>query len=132
MKSFNHRRKCVDDLHSSTANGAKIDIYGCNGTLAQTWASFPGHSLRRYGGYGHADTGKCLTIAGKQTRGAKVVLWTCSGALSQQWLYRPSTHRWFNPHSNKCLDDPAGNLANRTQLEIWACSRGSEQEWTNV
>lgn len=133
IRSFNHRGKCVDDHHSSTANGTKVDIYGCNGTRAQTWASFPDRSLRRYGGYGHADTGKCLDIAGKHSsNGTKVDLWTCTGGWNQKWLYRPGSHEWYNPHSSKCLEDPSGNLTNGTQLKTWACNGHSDEVWTNV
>ena len=35
----------------------------------------------------------------------------------------------INPASGKCLDDPAGNTANGTQLVIWTCNGNSNQRW---
>ncbi|MGD0069856.1 MAG: RICIN domain-containing protein, partial [Streptosporangiaceae bacterium] len=30
----------------------------------------------------------------------------------------------------KCLDDPGFNTANGTQLDLWTCNGGSNQQWT--
>ncbi len=35
----------------------------------------------------------------------------------------------MNPASGKCLDDPNSNTANGTQLELWACNGGANQQW---
>ncbi len=34
-----------------------------------------------------------------------------------------------NPVSGRCLDDPGFNTTNGTQLEIWDCNGGSNQQW---
>jgi hypothetical protein len=34
--------------------------------------------------------------------------------------------------SGKCLDDPAGNTANGTQVDLWSCTGKSGQRWTAV
>jgi hypothetical protein len=34
-----------------------------------------------------------------------------------------------NPVSGKCLDDTAFNTTEGTQLEIWTCNDGSNQQW---
>ena len=34
-----------------------------------------------------------------------------------------------NPASGKCLDDPNSNTANGTQLVLWACNGGANQQW---
>ncbi|HUD36261.1 MAG TPA: RICIN domain-containing protein [Streptosporangiaceae bacterium] len=31
--------------------------------------------------------------------------------------------------SGRCLDDPAFNTASSTQLDIWDCNGGSNQQW---
>jgi hypothetical protein len=31
--------------------------------------------------------------------------------------------------SGRCLDDPAFNTTNGTQLDIWDCNGGSNQQW---
>ena len=35
-----------------------------------------------------------------------------------------------NPHSGMCLDDPASNTTNGTQLVLWTCNGGTNQKWT--
>ena len=35
-----------------------------------------------------------------------------------------------NPASGKCLDDPASNTTNGTQLILYTCNGGSNQQWT--
>ena len=35
-----------------------------------------------------------------------------------------------NPASGKCLDDPGFNTANGTQLDLWTCNGGTNQQWT--
>lgn len=133
IKSYYHTSKCMDDYHSSTTNGVKVDLYDCNGRLSQSWAVFPDQSLRRYGGYTKVNTGKCLDIAGKKTaNGTKIQLWSCTGGWNQKWSYHSAHHEWINPHTGKCLIDPAGKLTNGTQLQIWSCNGRHSQKWTNV
>lgn len=133
IKVYNQRKKCVDDFRSRMANGTKVDLYDCNGTLAQTWTTFPDGSLRRFGGYKTVNTGKCLTITGgKSANGTKVELSSCTGSAAQRWSYKKTSHEWVNPPTGKCLDDPAGRLTNGTQLQIWSCNGHSGQQWTNA
>ena len=35
-----------------------------------------------------------------------------------------------NPVSVKCLDDPGFNTAEGTQLDLWTCNGGSNQQWS--
>src|SRR5215469_15424984 len=133
IKSYNHRQHCADDFRGRLANGTAVDIYRCNGTLAQVWAGFPDSSLRRYGGSSAINTNKCMNIVGGHTaNGTKISLQTCTGAWNQIWIYRPASHRWLNPHSGKCLDDPGGNLTNFTRLVLYACNGSSGEKWTNI
>ncbi len=133
IKSFNHKTHCVNDLHGSLVNGTPVDIYNCTNTLAQTWAAFPGGSLRRYGGSSAINTNKCLNIFGAKTaNGTKINLRSCTGAWNQVWIYHSSIHHWVNPGSRKCLDDPGGNLANLTNLVLYACNTSSGEKWTNI
>ena len=34
-----------------------------------------------------------------------------------------------NPVSGRCLDDPAFTTTNGTQLDIWDCNGGTNQQW---
>jgi hypothetical protein len=112
--------KCVDDNANSGADGAKIQMWDCNGTAAQNWTVATDGTIR--------INGKCMDITGAATAdGTLIELWTCNGGGNQQWQAVGGT--LVNPASGKCLDDPAFNTANGTQLEIWTCNGGSNQQW---
>lgn len=34
-----------------------------------------------------------------------------------------------NPASSQCLDEPGANIANGTQLDLWQCNGGCNQQW---
>ena len=55
------------------------------------------------------------------------ISWSCSGAANQVW--RPTGGTLVNPATGKCLDDPASNTANGTQLIIFTCNGGANQRW---
>ncbi|MDX6517073.1 MAG: large repetitive protein, partial [Gaiellaceae bacterium] len=113
--------KCIDDASSSTANGAKIEVYTCNGTAAQNWTMYPDGSLR--------TMGKCLDITGNgRTNGTLLQLYTCSGGTNQVWQYDVQGGL-RNPASGLCLDDPQGSTVNGTQLQLYTCNGGAAQSW---
>jgi Ricin-type beta-trefoil lectin domain/Putative Ig domain len=116
----------------SLTNGTKILIRPCNGGLAQTFAAFPNHTLRRYGGRGLIDTNICVNIkAGSTRNGALINLNRCNGHWSQVWKYNSAAHQWRNPRSRKCLR--ASKLTSGTQIELWTCrSQIRGERWTNV
>jgi len=75
--------------------------------------------------------GKCLTTQGDGiAAGTLIVLWTCNGNSSEHWIAR-SDGSLINVRSGMqtCLDDPGGNTANGTQLQLAACASSSDQQW---
>ena len=113
---------CVDDNGGSTANGSKIEMWGCNGTGAQNWTVASNGTLQVEGG--------CLDVTGAGTaNGSLVELWSCNGGGNQQWTVTASGGL-MNPASGRCLDDPGFNVTNGTQLDIWDCNGGTNQKWT--
>jgi chitinase len=114
--------KCVDVAAASTANGAAIQLYTCNGTNAQTWTVASDSTLRALG--------KCADItSGSTANGAKVQLWDCNGSGAQVWQAQ-SNGTLRNPQSNKCLDASDNSSADGTRLQIWDCFAGANQRWT--
>jgi chitosanase len=114
--------KCVDIAAASSANGAAVQLYDCNGTAAQTWT------------VGNADNsikalGKCLDVAAAGTaNGAKVQLYDCNGTNAQKWTV--SGGALVNTGSGKCLDVTNRSTANGARLQIWSCASGaSNQTW---
>ena len=113
--------KCVDDNGGSNANETHVQMWDCNGTVAQNWTVAGDGTIQMFG--------KCMDIYGGGTsNGSKVQLYTCNGGTNQQWQYTNGT--LVNPVSGRCLDDPGFNTANGTQLEIWDCNGGTNQQWT--
>jgi hypothetical protein len=114
--------KCLDDNGNRAANGAKVDIYSCNGSAAQQWTFAQDGTLRIHG--------QCLDIANPGTaNGAKLQLWSCTGAENQRWAIGTDAVL-INPHSFRCLDDTGASTSNGTQAEIWACNGGTNERWT--
>jgi hypothetical protein len=114
--------KCVDVAAASTANGAHVQLYDCNGTTAQSWTvGNSDNSIRALG--------KCMDVTGASTaNGAKVQLYDCNGTNAQKWT--ASNGALVNTGSGKCLDATGNSSANGNQLQIWSCTGAANQQWT--
>ncbi|MER5338205.1 PQQ-dependent sugar dehydrogenase [Micromonospora sp. NPDC002717] len=114
--------KCLDVRNAATADGTQVQIYGCNGTAAQSWTVTPNSMVRALG--------KCLDVSGGGSAdGTKIQLWTCNGTGAQNWSAQPDgTVR--NPQSGKCLDVSGNNPADGTAVHLWTCHTGANQKWT--
>ncbi|QQQ74960.1 ricin-type beta-trefoil lectin domain protein [Saccharothrix sp. 6-C] len=114
--------KCVDVAGASSADGAAVQLYSCNGTAAQQW-SRPGDGTLR-------ALGKCLDIKDRGTAdGAQLQLWTCGGGANQQWTHT-SGRDLVNPATGKCVDVTGNTSADGTRLQIWTCTGAANQKWT--
>ncbi|SEP06716.1 ThuA domain-containing protein [Actinacidiphila rubida] len=114
--------KCVDVAGASSANGAAVQLYDCNGTSAQNWTAGSGGTLQALG--------KCMDVTAAGTaNGTKVQLYDCNGTGSQVW--QPGANgSLVNPQSGKCLDATGPSSANGTRLQIWSCTGAANQNWT--
>ena len=111
---------CVDDRSASTADYNPIQVYTCNGTAAQSWTVESNNSLE--------VLGMCMDVdAGGTANGTVVDLYSCNGTGAQVWEPQ-SNGELLNPQSGKCLDD-TGFGGSGTQLQIWACGDGTNQQW---
>jgi hypothetical protein len=105
--------KCLDDANSSSADGAKIQVWTCNGESSQGWTYAEDDTLRIHG--------KCLA-AGSTSGGAKILLATCTGAVSQRWAVI-SDAQLANQSTGLCLRDPDVTAKeNGVQLEALGCA----------
>jgi len=111
---------CVDDRGASTAEKNPVQVYTCNGTNAQQWTVESNGTLQ--------TLGMCLDVNGGGTaNGTTVDLYTCNGTGAQVW--EPQANgELINPQSGSCLDD-TGWGGSGTQLQIWACGDGTNQQW---
>ena len=111
---------CMDDNTGSSADGTKVQMWGCDGTGAQQWTMETDGTIR--------INGKCLDITGaSKANGAPIELWDCNGGANQQW--QQEIGMLVNPVSGKCLDDPNFDVVDGTQLDLWTCNGGSNQQW---
>jgi predicted alpha-1,2-mannosidase len=112
---------CMDDPNSTTTDGTRIQIYGCNGSYAQDWVVATDGTLR--------TLGKCLDVSNSgTTNGTAIQLWNCNGTGAQQWT-AGSNGSLVNPQSGLCVDDPNSATANSTKLQLYTCNGSAAQKW---
>jgi predicted alpha-1,2-mannosidase len=113
--------KCADDSSRGTADGNKIQLWDCNGTVAQQFTVKSDGSL--------GIMGKCMDVTSSGTaNGTLVQLYTCNSTGAQQWKQQ-SDGSLLNPQSGRCLDDPNSTTTNGTQLQIYDCNGSNAQKW---
>ncbi|WP_308120196.1 ricin-type beta-trefoil lectin domain protein [Streptomyces bambusae] len=108
--------KCMDLQYGATADGTPIQLYTCNATKAQAWR-LTGDTLR--------FQDKCATNQGGMLR-----LAACDGSAAQKFTYRPADKTLHHPATDQCVDVPAGNSTDGTDLNIWTCNGAPSQQWT--
>jgi hypothetical protein len=114
--------KCVDVAGASSANGAAVQLYTCNGTGAQSWTVGTDGTLRALG--------KCMDAAGAGTANGTVIqLYDCNGSGAQGWQAQ-SNGTLRNTASGRCLDATGNSSADGTRLQIWDCFGSTNQRWT--
>ncbi len=112
--------KCLDDAGASTANSNKVDIWSCNGTVAQKW-TFSGGAL--------SVVGKCLDDVTQGGSGSLLVIWTCNGHRAQTWTHL-SNGEYVLQLNGLCLTDPNASSVNGTQVLIRPCHNLFDQHWS--
>ncbi|MFC9331271.1 RICIN domain-containing protein [Kitasatospora sp. NPDC057015] len=106
--------RCLDVQAAGTADGTPVQLYDCNGSVAQKWKR-TGNTLV------NPNSGRCLDVAGQGTaNGTQVRLWTCLDNGAQQWQVN-ANGTFVNPNSGKCLDAVGQGTANGTRVQIWDC-----------
>jgi hypothetical protein len=64
----------------STADGAKVQLWDCNGSGAQRWAVSGANDIV------NIAANKCLDAEGNTSaNGTRLQIWTCSGRSNQKW-----------------------------------------------
>jgi beta-glucosidase len=111
---------CVDVRSASRADRTAVEVYGCNGSDAQSWTVQTNGTVQALG--------KCLDVSdGATADGTPVQLYGCNGTGAQAWGAHPDG-TLLNPQSGRCLDD-AGSGPAGTQLIIFTCTGSANQRW---
>ncbi|NED85177.1 ricin-type beta-trefoil lectin domain protein, partial [Streptomyces sp. SID11233] len=72
--------KCLDVPSGSTANGAKLQLWDCNGSGAQQWVVTGAKDIV------NPQADKCVDATDNSSaNGTRAQLWTCAGTANQKW-----------------------------------------------
>ena len=112
--------KCIDVPGSNFVDGARLQMYTCNGTGAQKW-TFVNGTVRA--------GGKCMDVAwANPADGTAVQLTACNGNQAQQFVLNAAGDL-VSVLANKCVDIGGWNQNDGAQLVIWPCHGGNNQKW---
>jgi len=124
---------CLDVTGKSTADGANIEQWTCNGGTNQQFKMVSVASgvfeIRAM------NSNKCLDVVGT-TSGSNVQQATCSGLSRQHWkatLLSGTTDRYtFNPMSStsQCLDIFQSSTVSGGNVDTWSCNGHTSQTFT--
>ncbi len=124
-----HSGMCLDVAGGSTAAGANVQQWPCNGLSAQAWtASFSAGDLATLTA---AVSGQCLTRDG-DAPGANVVQRDCDGSDAQTWRVANvglGYYRLMHPTADTCLDIAGGSFAEGGNVQLWSCNDLAPQIW---
>eukprot|EP01083_Nonionella_stella_P198554 728873_1 len=130
----NVQGKCVD-VHAPDidVNGAKVQVWDCNGAVQQTFYFEPSSVQGRFlikSAFTNDDN--CLDVHDPQhtsgENGAKVQMWDCNGADQQQWYIEGNAIKSSN---GKCLDVHVPDITNDGgKIQIWDCNGQPQQQFS--
>ncbi|WP_331730347.1 ricin-type beta-trefoil lectin domain protein [Streptomyces sp. NBC_00073] len=108
--------KCLDVENGNPADGTPVQLQSCKETKAQQW---------RLTGDTVQALGKCLTA-----QNGRAVLASCDSANEYQKFKSGTDKSLYNAKADACLDVPAGNDADGTDLLMYKCGSGdANQQW---
>jgi len=124
--TFVRNNGCTSQNPPEPANGSLTHIVtaysGCRTGYPVVWAAFDG------AGHDPGPIDGC-TCDGWHTWTSGVV-WSFFTQFQGGSSPPPSTSALVNAASGRCLDVPHSSQANGTQVELWDCNAGANQQWT--
>ncbi|MFJ3924152.1 polymorphic toxin-type HINT domain-containing protein [Streptomyces sp. NPDC090022] len=108
--------KCLDLDNGLVADGTPIQLVSCNASKAQQWR-LTEDTLR--------FRDKCVT---NQNGALRLV--ACNGGPEQKFTYRAGDKSLHHPATNQCVDVPAWNDTDGTDLGLWTCNAQANQQWS--
>ncbi|HEY1011394.1 MAG TPA: RICIN domain-containing protein, partial [Herpetosiphonaceae bacterium] len=127
-----HSNKCLDLDAGSSADGAKLQIWPCNGQTPQQWRLVPVGG--NYYQLVARPSSKCADVSGNSTAdGAIVHQWSCiAGATNQQWTVEIVAEGWvkvISRSSGKALSVVGGSTVDGTATHQWPWIGNADQQW---
>ncbi|MBQ1011544.1 family 16 glycosylhydrolase [Micromonospora sp. M51] len=116
--------RCIDIPGANPVEGAKLQIWDCNTTAAQSWTFASDGTLRAMG--------KCMDPAWAGTaNGTEVNLVSCNGNSAQRFTLNAAGDL-VNLNANKCVDVREANPNNGGKLHLWDCLGAANQKWSRI
>ncbi|MEI2453511.1 RICIN domain-containing protein [Lysobacter firmicutimachus] len=114
--------RCLDVPNANPVDGARLQIYDCNSSVAQQFHISRAKTLM--------VMGKCVDVANRSTAlKAPVQIGQCNASPSQTWeLLGNGSFR--NTTSGYCLNVTNNGVANGTSLQLYQCNGKPSQIWT--
>lgn len=125
-------KKSLDVNGASRSNGAAIQLYGSNGTLAQKWG-LTYNSQTGFYTISAANSGKSLDIPGADTSsGVRIQQYSSNGTAAQAWRIignEDGSYTLVSALSGLALDVPAGNAQNGSRIQAYTSNGTRAQKW---
>ncbi|GGN73451.1 hydrolase [Actinoplanes lobatus] len=120
----NFNGRCIDIPGANAVDGARLQMYDCNGSAAQQWTFASDGTLRAMG--------KCMDPAGGAlANGTPIQLVTCNGNPVQRFTLSAAGDL-VNISANRCVDITGWNNANGAPLQLWDCGGTANQKWARA
>ncbi|GAA1854396.1 RICIN domain-containing protein [Myceligenerans crystallogenes] len=113
--------RCLDVPNAAFTDGAALQIYDCNDSVAQQWTITATGELR-VGGT------KCLDDASGGSSGVPVAIHECHGGANQRWS-SPGDGSLRSVATGLCLDVEAASEDNGARVQVYECHFGDNQLW---
>ncbi|GGL01700.1 family 16 glycosylhydrolase [Mangrovihabitans endophyticus] len=124
MLKSNFSGRCIDIPGGNAVDGARLQMYDCNGSDAQKW-TFQGDGTLR-------AKGMCMDPAGGAlSNGTPIQIVSCNGNPVQRFTLSGAGDL-VNVSANRCVDVKDWNSGNGAQLQLWDCGGTSNQKWTKA
>lgn len=114
--------RCVDVPDAAIEDGATLQVYDCNESVAQQWTITPSGELR-VGGT------KCLDDPSGGENAVAVAIYECHGGDNQRWT-TPGDGTIRSVATGLCLDVEAAGTENGSRIQMYECHLGPNQLWT--
>ena len=125
---------CLDVYGNSTASGAAIDQWTCNGQTNQQFQFLPGSN--GYGELQAQNSGQVIAVANSSTTAGTpdIVQQARNGAANTMWKpiqQSDGTYEFQNQNSGLCLDVTGASTSPGQQLTQWTCKNapGTNQDF---
>ncbi|MCL7458266.1 RICIN domain-containing protein [Micromonospora sp. MSM11] len=121
MLQSNFSGRCIDIPGGNPVDGARLQMFDCNGSAAQSWAFHGDGTLRAMG--------KCMDPAGGAlANGTPIQLTACNTNPVQRFTLT-SARTLVNVSSGRCVDIKDWVGSNGAALQLWDCAGTANQIW---